>query len=127
VIIWTDCDREGEHIGGEIRDAAKRGNGNIQVKRARFSNVERTHILRAARQLVALDDKQVDAVAARIELDLRTGYAFTRFLTNNLTTLGGPMADLVLSYGELPLLHASSPWPISLTPQVRANSLPSDL
>lgn len=41
LVIWTDCDREGEHIGHEIREAAKKGNGQIQVKRARFSNVER--------------------------------------------------------------------------------------
>jgi Topoisomerase IA len=41
LIIWTDCDREGEHIGSEIRDAAKKGNRHIEVKRARFSNVER--------------------------------------------------------------------------------------
>ncbi|KAK0665991.1 putative DNA topoisomerase 3 [Cercophora samala] len=100
LIIWTDCDREGEHIGSEIRDAAFKGNRNIQVKRARFSNVERSHILSAARRLVALDQKQVDAVAARIELDLRIGFAFTRFLTNNLRGLGGPMAELMISYGS---------------------------
>lgn len=41
LVIWTDCDREGEHIGSEIRDAARKGNRQIQVKRARFSNVER--------------------------------------------------------------------------------------
>jgi DNA topoisomerase-3 len=41
LFIWTDCDREGEHIGGEVRDQAKRGNPNIIVKRARFSNTER--------------------------------------------------------------------------------------
>ncbi|KAK4186562.1 putative DNA topoisomerase 3 [Podospora australis] len=100
LVIWTDCDREGEHIGSEIRDAALKGNRNLQVKRARFSNIERTHILSAARRLVALDQQQVDAVAARIELDLRIGFAFTRFLTNNLRTLGGPMAELMLSYGS---------------------------
>ncbi|KAG7290478.1 hypothetical protein NEMBOFW57_000480 [Staphylotrichum longicolle] len=90
LVIWTDCDREGEHIGSEIRDAARKGNRQIQVKRARFSNVERA----------CLDEKQVDAVNARIELDLRIGYAFTRFLTLNLRPLGGPMSKLTLSYGS---------------------------
>ncbi|KAJ4144735.1 hypothetical protein LMH87_003606 [Akanthomyces muscarius] len=100
LVIWTDCDREGEHIGQEIVDAAKKGNGQIQVKRARFSNIERAHVLSAASRLINLDDKQVNAVAARIELDLRIGYAFTRFMTNNLRPLGGPMENLTLSYGS---------------------------
>jgi len=39
--IWTDCDREGEHIGGEIRDLAVESNARIQVMRAKFSNIER--------------------------------------------------------------------------------------
>ena len=42
LFIWTDCDREGEYIGHEIRQAAFEGNRAIQVKRARFSNTERT-------------------------------------------------------------------------------------
>ena len=58
------------------------------------------HILSAARRLVALDEKQVNAVNARIELDLRIGFAFTRFLTLNLRPLGGPLSKLTLSYGK---------------------------
>jgi DNA topoisomerase III len=41
LVIWTDCDREGEHIGGEIRDVARKGKAGIVVRRARFSNIER--------------------------------------------------------------------------------------
>jgi DNA topoisomerase-3 len=41
LFIWTDCDREGEHIGSEVRQAAFEGNPRLQVKRARFSNTER--------------------------------------------------------------------------------------
>jgi len=44
LFIWTDCDREGEHIGTEIRDIALRINANLQVKRARFSNIERAYV-----------------------------------------------------------------------------------
>ena len=42
--IWTDCDREGEHIGGEVRAAALKGNPRLQVKRAKFSNIERAYV-----------------------------------------------------------------------------------
>ncbi|KAH7354441.1 DNA topoisomerase [Plectosphaerella cucumerina] len=100
LIIWTDCDREGEHIGKEIVDAARKGNARIQVKRARFNNIERSHVLNAARNLVDLDQKQVDAVDTRIELDLRVGLAFTRFLTLSLQALGGPLQEMVISYGS---------------------------
>lgn len=41
LFIWTDCDREGEHIGTEIRDIALKANPSMQVWRARFSNIER--------------------------------------------------------------------------------------
>lgn len=58
-----------------------------------------SHVLSAARSLANLDEKQVDAVSTRIELDLRIGYAFTRFITNSLRPLGGPMENLTLSYG----------------------------
>ena len=61
-----------------------------------------SHVLSAARRLSNLDEKQVNAVAARIELDLRIGYAFSRFITNSLRTLRGPMDNLVISYGEWP-------------------------
>ncbi|KAL8329336.1 hypothetical protein RB597_004866 [Gaeumannomyces tritici] len=100
LFIWTDCDREGEHIGSEIVEEARKTKPGIQVKRARFSNIERAHILHAAKNLANLDDRQVQAVQARIELDIRIGFAFTRFLTNNLRTLGGPLAEHMLSYGS---------------------------
>lgn len=45
LFIWTDCDREGEHIGSEIRGIAIKANPSIQVWRARFSNIERAYVL----------------------------------------------------------------------------------
>ena len=41
LFIWTDCDREGESIGAEVRRVAREGNRAIEVKRASFSNTER--------------------------------------------------------------------------------------
>lgn len=66
-----------------------------------ISNALSRHILSAARRPVPLDERQAEAVAARIELDLRIGSAFTRFLTLSLQRLGGPLDGLVLSYGKL--------------------------
>lgn len=43
--IWTDCDREGEHIGFEICEAARKGNRTLDIKRARFSNIERASVI----------------------------------------------------------------------------------
>lgn len=58
------------------------------------------HVIRAAKNPIDLDDRQVDAVAVRIELDLRIGYAFTRFQTTTLRALGGPLSDATISYGK---------------------------
>lgn len=55
LMIWTDCDREGEFIGKEIFDAAKKGNSRISLSdvwRSKFSHLERNHILRAAKSLL---------------------------------------------------------------------------
>ncbi|KAL4991050.1 DNA topoisomerase [Aspergillus falconensis] len=100
LVIWTDCDREGEHIGTEVRDQAKAGNGRIVVKRAKFNNTEKVHVLNAARSLIELDERQANAVAARIELDLRIGAAFTRLLTLQLQNLHATLTQKVISYGS---------------------------
>lgn len=100
LFIWTDCDREGEHIGTEVANEAKKGNPNIIIKRARFSNTERAHIIQAAHAPIDLDARQANAVAARIELDLRIGAAFTRFQTLELQTITDKLAEQVISYGS---------------------------
>ncbi|OLL26150.1 DNA topoisomerase 3 [Neolecta irregularis DAH-3] len=100
LIIWTDCDREGEHIGTEIANAAKEANPRIDVLRARFSNVEAQHIIQAAGNLVRIDEKQAAAVDARIELDLRIGSAFTRFQTLELQSRYAELARELISYGS---------------------------
>lgn len=100
LFIWTDCDREGEHIGSEVRQAAKMGNNTIEVKRAQFSNTERAHVIRAAQNPVNLDERQANAVAARMEIDLRLGAAFTRFQTLCLQNMGEELQDRIISYGS---------------------------
>jgi DNA topoisomerase-3 len=39
LMIWTDCDREGENIGSEIVKICRKAKPNIVVKRARFSAI----------------------------------------------------------------------------------------
>ncbi|KAJ3724784.1 prokaryotic type I DNA topoisomerase [Lentinula raphanica] len=77
---WTDCDR-GEHIGSEIVAVCKMAKRNINVKRARFSAIIPQQIHDAAQHPVNLDQRLVDAVAARIIVDLEIGAAFTRWQT----------------------------------------------
>ncbi|OQV09134.1 hypothetical protein CLAIMM_13297 [Cladophialophora immunda] len=100
LFIWTDCDREGEHIGGEVRDQAKKGNPAIVVKRAKFSNTERAHVIHAAHSPIDMDERQVSAVAARIELDLRIGASFTRLQSLELQRLSDNLRDQTISYGS---------------------------
>jgi DNA topoisomerase-3 len=106
--IWTDCDREGERIGTEIRSVAAQSNQALGraggTVRAHFSNIERAHIIRAAHHPTNLDEAQADAVASRIELDLRVGASFTRHLTLSLRPVlqrGNPSeASKLISYGS---------------------------
>ncbi|KAK3723514.1 DNA topoisomerase [Vermiconidia calcicola] len=102
--IWTDCDREGENIGSEIRDVATKINQRLRdpgkTVRARFSNIERAHIIDAARNPVPLDDAQANAVASRIELDLRIGASFTRNLTLSIQHMLQGEEKRVVSYGS---------------------------
>ena len=99
--IWTDCDREGEHIGSEVKNEALKGNNRITIKRAMFSNTERAHVVQAAHNPIELDERQANAVAARIELDLRIGASFTRMQTLQLQTVTEKLAEQIISYGRL--------------------------
>lgn len=82
-----------------MRDIARQGNRNIEVKRAKFSNIERAHIIRAAQRPVDLDERQAQAVSARIELDLRIGASFTRWQTMLLQSIPD-LKQKVISYGR---------------------------
>lgn len=33
LLIWTDCDREGEHIGKEVYEHCRKSNRNLRVLR----------------------------------------------------------------------------------------------
>lgn len=73
MIIWTDCDREGENIGYEIIDVCKAVKPNIAVYRAKFSEITAAGIHRALNNVCQPDLRQSQAVDVRSELDLRIG------------------------------------------------------
>ncbi|KAL8600868.1 hypothetical protein ACOMHN_045006 [Nucella lapillus] len=101
LVIWTDCDREGENIGYEIIDVCRAVKPNIDVYRARFSEITPHAVRRAVQNLAAPDQRVSHAVDVRIELDLRIGAAFTRFQTLRLCKVfPQALADQLISYGS---------------------------
>ncbi|CAI2732107.1 unnamed protein product [Schistosoma spindalis] len=101
LIIWTDCDREGENIGVEVIDVCKEVKPNIEVLRARFSEITPAAVHRAVNGLTNPDYNASTAVDARQELDLRIGAAFTRFQTLRLRRVfPQALSDQLISYGS---------------------------
>tara|TARA_B100000475_G_scaffold200744_1_gene185946 strand:+ start:401 stop:2659 length:2259 start_codon:yes stop_codon:yes gene_type:complete len=81
LILWLDCDREGENIAMEVVDVCLNANRRLKVFRARFSALSYQDVSRALMNLQRPDEAASIAVDARQELDLRLGAAFTRFNT----------------------------------------------
>lgn len=81
LIIWTDCDREGENIGYEIINIARSVNMYINISRAIFSSLIASEIFSAINNLQPPNKKLSDAVEVRQSIDLLVGFAFTRFQT----------------------------------------------
>ena len=110
VILWLDCDREGEAIGEEVRHVCLQASRQLtprHIFRAKFSTVLAPEIERALHSLGRVQDALVDAVQLRSELDLRVGAAFTRFQTLRLQQkfdfsqdqANGSGQSTVVSYG----------------------------
>ena len=102
LILWLDCDREGEAIADEVRTVCLEGNRSLRanVFRAKFSTVMPQEINRALRTLGRVNEAWVQAVQARSEHDLRVGAAFTRFQTLRLQRKFEGFRDRgVVSYG----------------------------
>ncbi|CAH8590611.1 unnamed protein product [Schistosoma intercalatum] len=101
LIIWTDCDREGENIGIEVIDVCKEIKPSIEVLRARFSEITPAAVHRAVNRLTIPDYNASTAVDVRQELDLRIGAAFTRFQTLRLRRVfPQALSDQLISYGS---------------------------
>ncbi|KAL2241310.1 UNVERIFIED_CONTAM: DNA topoisomerase 3-alpha [Sesamum indicum] len=81
LILWLDCDREGENIAFEVVEVCTRANRNLNIWRARFSALIDREIHYAAQHLIRPNQLFADAVDVRQEIDLRIGASFTRFQT----------------------------------------------
>lgn len=101
LILWTDCDREGENIAFEIIKVCTDVKPNLRIYRAKFSEITAASVFRALSTLGQPNKNVSDAVDVRMELDLRTGAAFTRLQTLRLQKVfPQKLADKVISYGS---------------------------
>lgn len=75
VVLWLDCDREGENICFEVLNVVKEVIHPLelgkQVFRARFSSITEPDIRKAFASLSVPNKNESDAVDARQELDLK--------------------------------------------------------
>ena len=99
LILWLDCDREGENIAFDVLDIVKEKNKEIKIFRAKFSAVTPQDVENAMRSLEKPDKNLSDSVNMRQIIDLKLGACFTRFQTLNFGKFAPGIRNQVLSYG----------------------------
>lgn len=99
LLLWLDCDLEGENIAYEVIDIASTHNKRLDIYRAKFSALIPRDIFRTLQHPERPNKHMSDAVDARQEIDLRLGAAFTRFQTMRLQGKFDALKDNVISYG----------------------------
>ncbi|GMH79319.1 hypothetical protein TL16_g08102 [Triparma laevis f. inornata] len=101
LVLWMDCDREGENINFEVLTVLGITSepGWSRVYRAKFSAIAECDILKAYTALIKPDQLQALAVDARQELDLKVGCAFSRYQTRYFQGRYADLDSSVISYG----------------------------
>ena len=99
LLLWLDCDLEGENIAYEVIKVCKAANPRLDIYRARFSALVERDIQRTLKFPDRPNEKMNDAVDARQEIDLRIGAAFTRFQTLRLQKKFDNIGNSVISFG----------------------------
>ena len=83
LILWLDCDREGENISFEVIDVIKNGykKKNFIIYRARYSAITKRDLDNAMENLGPPNKNMSDGVDVRQRIDLIIGATFTRLQT----------------------------------------------
>lgn len=105
MVLWLDCDKEGENICFEVLDVCRksipRSTTRVQrVYRAKFSSIAKKDIVNAFEGLThAPNYNEALSVDARQVLDLKIGVAFSRFQTTRLASAIRAAGLRMLTYG----------------------------
>ncbi|CAH8629187.1 unnamed protein product [Dicrocoelium dendriticum] len=100
LILWLDCDKEGENICFEVIDCVETVMSSPKrILRAHFSAVTEQELDGAMKNLRSPNKLEALSVDARQELDLRIGCAFTRFQTKFFQGRYGNLNSNLVSYG----------------------------